>query len=184
MVEALTSRWWIFLVRGLAGIVFGVLAFFWPGATLIALVLVFGVYAFIDGIMALGFAIAGYAGTRWWALFFEGILGVLLGFLIWAEPQYSTLVFIYFVAGWAIVTGVFAIIAGIQLRDVMLNEWLYVLTGLISIVFGYLILRSPGQGGVAVAWTIGFYALLAGVTQVAFAFRVRALHSAVTPAHT
>jgi len=70
MVEALTSRWWVFLVRGLAGIVFGVLAFFWPGATLIALVLVFGVYAFIDGIMALGFAIAGYAGTRWWALFF------------------------------------------------------------------------------------------------------------------
>lgn len=183
MIDVLSSRWWVFLVRGLAGVIFGLLAFFWPGATLVALVLVFGVYLLIDGIMALGFGIAGLGGNRWWALFLEGIAGVLVGLLIWAEPQLSTLVFIYFVAGWAIVTGVFAIAAGIQFRDVIGNEWLYVLSGIISIVFGYLIMRSPAQGGVAVAWTIGFYAVLVGLTQVAFAFRVRGLH-ATAAAHT
>ncbi|MBV9271495.1 MAG: HdeD family acid-resistance protein [Candidatus Eremiobacteraeota bacterium] len=179
MIEALSSRWWVFLVRGLAGVIFGVLAFFWPHSTLIALVLIFGVYMFIDGLMALGFAIAGHGGSRWWALFLEGILGLIVGILIWVEPQFSTLVFIYFVAGWAIATGVFAIASGIQLRDAITNEWFYIVSGLISIIFGFLILRSPLQGAIAVAWTIGFYAVLAGITQIAFAFRVRALHSTI-----
>ncbi|HTZ55248.1 MAG TPA: DUF308 domain-containing protein [Candidatus Acidoferrum sp.] len=180
MVQALASRWWIFLIRGLAGVIFGIIALAYPGSALIALAILFGAYAFVDGIFALAAAFTGIAGTRWWALLLEGILGLVVAFVIWTQPVFSTAVLVYAVAIWAIITGVIEIIAGFQLRDVINNEWLYILAGVVSIIFGILVFRDIDAGAIAIAWTIGIYAILFGIMQLGVAFRLNGLRKAAT----
>jgi len=180
MVQALASRWWIFLIRGLAGVIFGIIALAYPGSALIALAILFGAYAFVDGIFALAAAFTGIAGTRWWALLLEGILGLIVAFVVWTQPVFSTAVLVYAVAIWAIITGVIEIIAGFQLRDVINNEWLYILAGVVSIIFGILVFRDIDAGAIAIAWTIGIYAILFGIMQLGVAFRLNGLRKAAT----
>ena len=180
MVQALASRWWIFLIRGLAGVIFGIIALAYPGSALIALAILFGAYAFVDGIFALAAAFTGIAGTRWWALLLEGILGLIVAFVVWTQPVFSTAVLVYAVAIWAIITGVIEIIAGFQLRDVINNEWLYILAGAVSIIFGILVFRDIDAGAIAIAWTIGIYAILFGIMQLGVAFRLNGLRKATT----
>ena len=177
MVQALADRWWVFLIRGIAGLAFGILALLYPGSALVALTILFGAYAFVDGIFALVAAFAGLGGSRWWALLLEGILGLVVAFFVWSQPTYSTTVLVYAVAIWAILTGVIEIIAGFQLRDVIDNEWLYILAGVISIIFGILVFRDLDAGAVAIAWTIGIYAILFGIMQLGVAFRLNKLRS-------
>lgn len=175
MVQALANRWWIFLIRGLAGIIFGILAIVYPGSALVALTILFGAYAFVDGIFALAAAFTGIGGGRWWALLLEGILGLVVAFYVWTQPAYSTVVLVYAVAFWAIITGIVEIIAGFQLRDVITNEWLYILAGVVSIIFGILVIRDLDAGAVAIAWTIGIYAIIFGVMQLGLAFRLNGM---------
>lgn len=177
MIEVLARNWWAFLIRGLAGVIFGILAFLWPGITLLVLAIMIGAYALVDGIFALvaAFSHAGASHRGW--LIFEGAIGIILGVLIWLYPLYSAGLFVYFVAFWAIATGVIEIIAGISLRKVVANEFLYILAGLASIVFGVLVLRNPVAGALAVVWLIAFYAIIFGVLQVALSFRLKALAS-------
>lgn len=177
MIEAISSKWWLFLLRGLAAIAFAVIAFTQPGAALIGLVLVLGAYIFVAGALAITAAAVGVAGDRWWALLLEGILGVVAALLIWFWPLTSTLAFVYFVAAWLLVTGVLQIAAGIRLRDVISNEWLFILSGVISIIFGVWVFRSPSQGVVLTAYLFAWYFLLFGIMQVLFALRLRSLHS-------
>ena len=175
MIEVLARNWWAFLIRGLAGIVFGILAFLWPGITLLVLAIMIGAYALVDGIFALvaAFSHAGAAHRGW--LLFEGVLGIILGVLIWLYPLYSASLFVYLVAFWAIVTGIIEIIAGVRLRNVISDEVLYILAGVASIVFGVLILRNPVAGALAVVWLIAFYAIIFGILQIALSFRLKAL---------
>jgi uncharacterized membrane protein HdeD (DUF308 family) len=182
MVQVIKSKWWLLLLRGLAAIVVGIIAFMQPNAALIALVLVLGAYSFVAGALAFTAALTGFGGDRWWALLFEGILGLVVAFVIWFWPLTSAMAFVYFVAAWFIASGILQIAAGVRLRDYIDNEWLYVLAGVVSIGFGIWVFRSPSQGTVATAYLFGIYFLIYGIMQTALAFRIRSLANDVTKA--
>ena len=180
MVQALVNSWWLFLLRGLAAIVVAVLAFVAPAATLQAVVFVLGFYIFLAGCFAFAAAITGVAGDRWWAAMLEGVLAIAVAFVIWFMPQSSTEVFVYLFAAWAIATGVLEIVGGIQLRDLLgSGEWLYVISGIISIGFGVWVIHSPSQGALAEIYAIGFYSAFFGIAQIAFSLRLRSLTETV-----
>jgi uncharacterized membrane protein HdeD (DUF308 family) len=171
MLQALTANWWALALRGLAGVLFGLLTFFLPGMTLVTLVLLFGAYALIDGIFNV-FAFFRVASHHW-ALLIEGVTGIIAGVLTFAWPAITGLVLLYVIAFWAIFTGVFEIIAGVRLRKVITNEWLLLVMGAASVLFGGLILFAPGAGALVIVLWIGAYALVFGVLLLALAFRLR-----------
>ena len=176
LLEDLSSHWWVILLRGIVGIIFAVLAFALPGATLLSLVFVYGAYAMLDGAFALSMTyLAARQQRRWWPYLLEGLAGLGAGIVAFAVPGIAALVLLYLIAAWAIVTGVVEIIAAIDLRKQMPNEWLLGLSGALSILFGILVAVQPDAGALAVVWTIGLYALLYGVTLVVLAVRVRSM---------
>ena len=182
LLEDLSRDWWVILLRGIIGVIFGVLAFTGPVATLLALVLVWGVYAIVDGAFALyQIVLAGQQQRRWWPYLLEGVVGIGAGVMAFAWPEITALALILLIAAWAIVTGVFEIIAAIDLRKQIRHEWLLGLSGVLSIVFGILVVLQPDAGALAVVWLLGAYALLFGVTLIALAFRVRGLGRKLHP---
>jgi uncharacterized membrane protein HdeD (DUF308 family) len=173
MVHALAKNWWLLLLRGIAAIIFGVLAFAWPGLTLLTLILFYGAFALVDGVLAITAAIAGGApAPRWW-LAIVGVLGIAAGLLTFLMPGLSALVLLFFIAGWAIATGVLQIIGAVQLRKEIDNEWLLILGGVISVLFGVGMMLAPGAGALALVWVIGTYAVIMGVVLVALALRLK-----------
>ena len=173
MVRALAKNWWLLLLRGIAAIIFGVLAFAWPGLTLLTLILFYGAFALVDGVLAIIAAITGGApAPRWW-LAIVGLLGIAAGLLTFLMPGLSALVLLFFIAGWAIATGVLQIIGAIQLRKEIDNEWLLILGGVISVLFGVGMMLAPGAGALALVWVIGTYAVIIGVVFVALALRLK-----------
>jgi uncharacterized membrane protein HdeD (DUF308 family) len=140
--------------------------------TLVALALVFGAYAFVDGIFAIGSAF-GHGGREavWYVL--EGILGIAVGIATFFFPAITAQVFVFLVGLWAILTGIFEVIAGFELP--LSKDWLLVLAGAASIVFGVLVFANPVGGALAVVWLIGVYALVFGVTLLVFSIRLRGL---------
>jgi uncharacterized membrane protein HdeD (DUF308 family) len=185
MLTALAENWWLLLLRGIAAIVFGVLAFIWPGVTLALLVLLYGAFALVDGAFALAAAIMGKAGIgpRWW-LAIVGLLGIGAGVLTFLWPGITALVLLVFIAAWSIMSGIFQIIGAIQLRKEIDNEWLLVVAGLISVVFGILLLAWPASGLLALVWLIGAYAVLYGAVLVGLALRLRNHRAAAAPRAT
>jgi uncharacterized membrane protein HdeD (DUF308 family) len=173
MVHALAKNWWLLLLRGIAAIVFGVLAFAWPGLTLLTLILFYGAFALVDGVLAIIAAVTGGApAPRWW-LAIVGLFGVAAGLLTFLMPGLSALVLLFFIAGWAIATGVLQIVGAIQLRKEIDNEWLLILGGVISVLFGIGMMLAPGAGALALVWVIGIYAVITGVVLVALALRLK-----------
>lgn len=171
----LTRNWWALAIRGVAAILFGIVAILMPGMTLWALVLLFAAYMLVDGIFAI---IAGMRAAehheRWWPLVLEGVLDLAAGIVAVAWPLLTLLVFIYIAAFWAIVTGSALLVAGFRLHHVH-GEWLLLLGGLLSLLWGILVAFWPILGLIAWAWWMGFYALLFGGTMIALAFRLRRL---------
>jgi uncharacterized membrane protein HdeD (DUF308 family) len=176
MLEKISRNWWTFALRGVAAIIFGVVAFARPGQALQALVLLFGAYAFVDGIFAMfaGIAARGYF-ERWWAMLLEGVAGVVIGLLTFFWPGITALVLLYFIAAWALITGIFEIVAAIQLRRVITGEWMLILGGLLSILFGVSLFVFPAAGAVSMIWVIGMYAIVFGISEIIFAFRLHGL---------
>lgn len=173
MLHALAKNWWLLLLRGIAAIVFGILAFIWPGLTLVTLVLFYGAFALVDGILAIAAAISGGSPVpRWW-LAVVGIAGVAAGILTFMWPGITALVLLVFIAVWAIVLGVMEIYGAIKLRKEIDNEWLLILGGLLSVVFGVVLLVRPGAGALALIWVIGAYAIAFGIIYIAFAFKLK-----------
>ena len=173
MVHALAKNWWLLLLRGIAAIVFGLLAFAWPGLTLLTLILFYGAFALVDGVLAIIAAITGgSAAPRWW-LAIVGLLGIAAGLLTFLMPGLTAVVLLLFIAGWAIATGVFQIIGAIKLRKEIDNEWLLILCGVISVLFGVSMMLAPGAGALALIWVIGAYSVVIGALFVALAFRLR-----------
>src|SRR3954465_7255675 len=149
MLETLARNWWVLAVRGALAVLFGLLALIWPGITVLALVLLFGAYALVDGVMALYTALfdrgrLGGRGAGWLVL--EGVAGVLaaIGAAVW--PGITALVLLYLIAAWALVTGVSEILTAIRLRQEIQGEWLLALSGVLSIVFGLLAFLLPHRG--------------------------------------
>jgi len=170
-VNAMAKNWWALLIRGILAVLFGVLAFAKPDVTLLTLVLLFGVYTLADGIMAL--FVGGI--TRAWWLVLAGGLGVLVGIYAFINPRITAVALLYLIAAWAMVRGVFEIVAAIQLRKEISYEWALILGGIISILFGVVLVANPAAGALAMLWVIGAYALLFGVMMIILAFRLRGL---------
>ncbi|RAY13402.1 HdeD family acid-resistance protein [Actinomadura craniellae] len=182
MFDQLGRHWWVLALRGALAILFGLVAWIWPGITVLALVIVFGLYALVDGVFALVMAIRG--GTRqsrpWLAV--TGAAGVLLGVLALVWPGVTALVLLFLIAIWAVITGVFEIAAGIYLRQEITDEWLWILGGALSVLLGFLLFVWPVSGAIAVVWMIGFFSIVYGAVLLASAFRLRRLASTVGPA--
>jgi uncharacterized membrane protein HdeD (DUF308 family) len=173
MVHALAKNWWMLLLRGILAIIFGLLALAWPGLTLLTLIQVYGAFALIDGVLAIIAAITGGAAApRWW-LAVVGLLGIATGLLMFIMPGLTAVVLLYFIAGWAIATGVFQIIGAINLRKEIDNEWFLILGGIVSVLFGVGVIMAPGAGALALLWVIGIYAVFLGVMFIALAFRLK-----------
>ncbi len=174
-LRELADNWWLLLLRGIAAIAFGVLAFLWPDLTLLTLTYMWGFYAIADGVLALWAAIAGKGGEiapRWW-LTVVGIAGILAGLLAFVWPGMTALVLLMFIASWAIVIGVLQIWGAIRLRKEIEGEWLLGLSGLLSLAFGVIMIARPGTGALAVVWLIGWFAILVGCVYIALAFQLK-----------
>jgi uncharacterized membrane protein HdeD (DUF308 family) len=173
MVHALAKNWWMLLLRGIAAIIFGGLALAWPGMTLLTLILFYGAFVLVDGVLAVVAAITGGAlAPRWW-LAIVGLLGIAAGLLTFLMPGVTALVLLYLIAGWAVATGVLQIVGAIRLRKEIDNEWFLILGGIVSVLFGVAMFMAPGAGALALIWVIGTYAIVIGVLLVALSFRLK-----------
>ena len=173
-VDTLAQNWWVVLLRGVAALLFGVITLVAPGLSIAALVLVFGAYAFADGVFAIVSATRRRRTTdRWWVLLLEGIAGIVAGVLTILWPGITAIVLLYLIAARALVAGALEIVAAIRLRKVVTDEWLLALSGVAAVVFGVLLILFPGAGALALVLWIGAYALLAGGLLVALGLRVR-----------
>lgn len=172
--ETLSRNWWAVLLRGLAGIAFGLVTLIAPGISIAALIILFGAYALIDGLLAILSAVRR-RGThhRWRLLVLEGVVGVGAAVVTVLWPGLTALSLLFIIAGWAIVTGVLEISSAIVLRKQITGEWLLVLSGVASVVFGVVLFLFPAAGAVAIALLIGSYALVFGVILVGLALRLR-----------
>jgi uncharacterized membrane protein HdeD (DUF308 family) len=179
VVDSLTARWWAVVLRGVAAIVFGILAFTVPKASLLALVLVWGAYAVVDGVLSMVLAAQrGRAGLRWGWFLVEGIVGVAAGLFTFIWPAFTASVLVFVIAAWAILTGIAEVGAAIRLRQLITHEWLMAAGGLLSIVFGVLLMVYPRTGAVAIMWLIGAYAIVFGILLVGLGLRLNRLRHA------
>jgi len=178
----IARSWWLLLLRGLAAIAFGILTWFQPGISLAALVLLFGAYAMADGILGVWTAITERNRHEdWWVLLLWGLVGIGVGVMTFIAPGVTTFALLFYIAIWAIATGVLEIVVAIRLRKVITGEWLLILAGLASVVFGVLLMARPGAGALAVLWLIASYAIVFGVLILVLAFNVRSFVNKLTP---
>lgn len=171
--------WWLIALRGVLAVLFGVLAFAWPGVALIALVTLWGAFALADGILSL---IAAWrlrdAGRPSWPLILIGLLGIAVGVATFIWPGITAIVLLMFIAFWALVTGILQIVMAIRLRKEIEGEWFLGLSGALSVVFGVLMIARPGAGALAVIWIVAAYAIFFGLLLIALGFRLRRLSGA------
>ena len=176
-MDALRRNGWALVVRGIAAVLFGLWALFWPSLTVAALVVVFGAFAFVSGLFALFGAVrAGAGNERWAALVLEGITGIAAGVLAWAEPTFTALAMLVLIAGWAVITGALELVAAFRLRELVEGEWLLGLAGGLSIALGVVMLAWPRAAALAIVWVLGAYAIAFGATLIALGFRMRRLN--------
>lgn len=175
MLTLLARNWWLIVLRGVCAIVFGLLAWMWPGVTLGALVFLWAFYAFADGILAIAAALSGSTGAPAWSLILSAFVSIGAAVVAFIYPGMTAVVLVYVIALWAIVTGVMQIVAAIRLRKEIDNEVWLGLAGLASVVLGLILFARPGVGALAVVWLIGTYAVLFGVLLVVLGFRVKGL---------
>ncbi|HEY7614662.1 MAG TPA: HdeD family acid-resistance protein [Gemmatimonadales bacterium] len=175
-VDTLSRNWWLVVLRGVLGIAFGIITFVAPAISLAALVLLFGAYAFADGVFAIASAVRRRGTTdRWWVLLLEGLVGIGAGLVTLFLPGITAIVLLYIIAGWAVATGILELVAAVRLRKEIEHEWLLALSGIASVVFGVLIALFPGAGALALVIWIGAYAFVFGALLVALGFRLRGM---------
>jgi len=178
MIETLKRHWWVPVIRGIAAIVFGVIAFVYPGLTIATLVLFFGAWVLIDGIFRVIGAIGHRASDSDWGWHIViGIVGIIVGLLTFHAPQITALALIIYIAAWALMIGATEIAFAIKLRREIKGEWFLILMGLASIVFAILLLWNPIAGAAAVIWLIAWYAVVLGILAIFFGFRLRSLRT-------
>ena len=178
MLNALTTNWWAWLIRGILAIIFGVIAFTQPTTTALALVYVFGIYAIAEGILNIWAALSGKADSRFWYIIW-GLISIIAGIIAFSQPVLTGFTLVIVIGAWAIVTGIFEIIAGIKLRDEIEGEFWLILGGILSVIFGILIWRNVAVGALTIVWLIGIYAILFGITLIALAFKVKGIQDNV-----
>jgi uncharacterized membrane protein HdeD (DUF308 family) len=174
LAHTLSRQWWLVLLRGLAAITFGILALTQPYISMAALVMLIGAYMLVDGVLATWAAISSRKTyDDWPLLLLWGLVGIVAGVLTFFVPQLTALAIMFYIAIWAIATGVLQIIAAIRLRKEIQGEWMLVLGGLASVVFGVILMAQPLAGALVLLWLIAAFALVYGVLQVVFSLRLR-----------
>jgi len=176
MLRTLAQNWWALVLRGVVAVLFGLSAFAWPGLTLAVLVLLYAAYALVEGVLAVLWALVNRrAGAFPWGVFLAGLAGIAFGVMTFLWPGLTALALIYLVGWWAIVRGVFEIIAAVHLRREIENEWLLGLAGLLSVLFGIFVVLAPGAGALALIWWIGAFAIVVGIVTIILGFRLKGL---------
>lgn len=176
---SLGREWWWITLRGVAALLFGLLAFICPLSTIVVLALLWGAYAFTDGVFSL---ITGWRlhkqGIRWWPYLLYGLVGLAAGVAALLWPGITALLLLYIIAVWALVGGVAEIVAAIRLRKEIEGEIWLILAGAAGVLFGLFVLFGPvGVGLVAIAWTVGAYAVILGILLLMLSFRLRKIAS-------
>ena len=184
MDQAITRSSRLLGLAGLAGIIFGIAALVWPGITLVVLVALFGAFALVTGVFSLvaGLDFATERASHWVPMVLGGLGGIGIGVLTFFRPGITALALVFLIAAWAILTGVFEFVAGIEFTGQVKGSWMLWLAGLLSVAFGVLIAVNPGSGALAIIWLIGFYAILGGLLRLSFAYRMRSGRSQIKSA--
>jgi uncharacterized membrane protein HdeD (DUF308 family) len=173
LLAAVADNWWLLLVRGLAAIAFGVIAFLWPAITLAALTYLFGVYVIVDGLVAIwaAYNLRGQVG-RWW-LGLSGVVSILAGIAAFVDTGITAFVLLMFIAVWAILIGALQLYAAIQIWKVIDSNWWLILSGVLSVAFGIAVIAWPLTGALALIWAIAWFALFLGFMFVGLAFELK-----------
>ena len=174
MIEILTRYWWAFIARGVLAIALGVMVYAWPTITIAALIIVFGVYAFADGVFLIVKAIGGWkARDDRWPLLFEGLLGIGIGLMAFFAPGVTAIGLLFYIAAWSLATGILEIVGAIRLRKEIEGEAWWILTGIASILFAVFLMVFPGAGILGLVWLLGVYAIVFGILLIALGIRIR-----------
>lgn len=182
MLDRIAQHWWVLLIRGILALALGIIAIFFVGSTAIALAILFGIYALVDGVIAIVAATRmNHADHRWGWLLAEGIIGVIAGVAALAFPLMALIALVFLMGAWAIITGVTGITTAWRLRRVITGEWLWIAAGILSILFGIIVFLQPAAGVFALVYLFAFYAILTGVTFIGLAFRLRNLRGRLAP---
>ena len=183
MLTLLSRNWWLVALRGVFAILFGLLTLVFPTIALSSLVLLFGAYAIVDGVAAVWSSIQHRSEQGWWIHLLEGVVSIVAGLVTFAYPVITAVILLYVIALWAIMTGIFEIWAAIQLRKEISGEFWMGLSGLISVIFGIVLIANPGSGILAVLWIVSVYAIAFGVFLIMLALRLRS-HGSQTTTHS
>ena len=173
LLQMMARNWWTTVLRGVCAILFGLLALAWPGVTLAALVLVWGAYAFADGVLAFATAFSDTAERPWWALVLTGLVSIGAALFAFFYPGLTAVGLLFVIAFWAIASGALAIVSAIELRRHIEGEVWLGLAGVVSVLFGMLLIARPAIGALAVVWMIGAYAIVSGVLLIALGMEVK-----------
>jgi len=174
-VETWVQNWWAVSFRGVLGVLFGLTVFMWPGISLAALVLIYGAYAFADGVLVMLGALRGHSTDRSrWVTFLRGLLGVGAGIVTVIWPGITALALLYVIAAWAIIGGVLEIMAAVRLRRTITGEWLLAVGGVVAIALGVMLMLFPGLGALALVLWVGAFAIVFGIALIALGLRLRA----------
>lgn len=177
MTAELARWWWTFILRGVLAILFGVIAFIAPPATIAALVLLFGAWALVDGAFDIVAALQHRTMDRsWWLTILEGIVGIIVGVLALAFPDIAAASLLLLISAWSIVTGVIEIVLAIRLREQITGELWLAIAGVLSIVFGVLLFLFPAAGALTIVWIIGAFAIAFGISMIILGWRLRGIH--------
>lgn len=170
---SIADRWWVPMIRGIAAILFGVLALTFPTLSLMVLIMLWGSYALVDGVLSLAMAVRrGRSGESWGWLVLEGLVGLAAGVTAFAWPGMTAMILLMVIAAWAVLTGITSIATAIRLRKVIAGEWLLGASGVLSIIFGVILFAYPGTGALALVGIIGAYAIVFGVLLLGLAWRL------------
>lgn len=167
MLNHIYRNRWLIGLRGVLAILFGIMAFLWPGLTTLVLVFMFGIYVAVDGIVDIITAFRHREeDDSWWLGLLEGVLGIAAAAIAFIWPLQTAVVLLYVIAAWAIITGIIEIVAAIRLRQEIKGEWALALSGAVSIILGIIIFLNPGAGLIGVSWAIGLYAIIFGILMI------------------
>lgn len=174
LAGTLAHNWWVILLRGIVAILFGAMTLAQPGITLTTLVLLFGAFSLVDGVLQSWTAISHrHDRDNWGMLLLGGVIGIGLGLLVWFNPGMTALALLFYIAIWSISIGMLEIVAAIRLRKEIEGEWRLILSGLGSVALGVVLVLRPALGALAMAWLIALYAIVIGVVLVALSFKMR-----------
>jgi len=190
MYEALVRNTRLLALQGVAAIAFGVIALVWPSLTFVALLGLFGAFAFISGAFTLGAGLnlMTERSTSWVPYVLGGIAGIAIGAVTFLHPGFTALTLVYVIAFWAIIVGVFEVVAALDLAGQLDGDWMLALSGILSVAFGTLVAIYPRSGALSIIWIIGLYAIFAGVTRLVLAYHLHSgedeVKSALQPSHS